>query len=477
MDIYRIKERFIFTIFGASGDLAKLKIFPALFALAKQGRLLSDYAIVGYARSEKTLEQFKFEFAEAVKRSLKAEDWSAYDEEVLQKLCVHLYYFAGQYDVQEDFVNYRNFLDSLQLRPAFEICFFSVPPTVVMPVAENLAAIRPADGTELRLVLEKPFGENEESAVGLHHFLHRFFRDSELFILDHYLGKKALRSILALRSRNRILNLLLQGAEIANIQISALETAGVGKRIGYFDQVGIVKDMVQSHLLQILAYATMCIPLMQSTDSIQNEKNAIIAALNFERDTKNLIFAQYEGYRHDCPATDSTTPTYAALRLNINRENWENVPLFIRTGKSLGQQALYMVVEFKKSGFQTKRQESNRIIIEFFPEERIHFQLVDEDGFAQLGRLDMSQSLACQGDYCLPAHALLLLDVFRGDRMYFLSVPEILNSWRLIDDILNFANEVKTELFSYPQGSCGPLFTGRLMHDTDFQWYEFNGPC
>lgn len=475
MEVYHIQDSFIFTIFGASGDLAKLKIFPALFALARQRRLPSDYAIVGYARTEKQSDAFQQEFCQAVRSSFQ-EEWLEHEEKTLQKLCSHLYYFSGSYDQLADFNRYRQFLDNLNLQPVFEVCFFSVPPTVVMPIAENLALSRLDNSTEMRLVLEKPFGENEESAVNLYHFLHRFFKDSELFILDHYLGKKALRSVLALRYRNRILNLLLQGQEIANIQISALERAGVGKRIGYFDQVGIVKDMIQSHLLQILAHATMCIPLLQTAESIGNEKNAIISALHFEKKPENIVLAQYDNYRSECPVKDSNTPTYAAIKLSINRDGWENVPLFIRTGKSLSRHALYMVIELKKAAFQDCEQEANRIIIEFFPEERIHFQLVDEDGMAQLGKLEMTQSIACQGDYCLPNHALLLLDVFRHNRLYFLSIPEILSSWHLTDQILSYAQE-QIKLDFYPSDTCGPCSVSRLMPGTDFKWYEFDESC
>ncbi|NCP67765.1 hypothetical protein GW777_05950 [Candidatus Peregrinibacteria bacterium] len=473
--IFRIKDPLIFTIYGASGDLAKLKIFPALFALAEQKRFPEALAIVGFARSQKTQEDFRKDFSQSVKDHYR-ETWGVYQDQILESLLNQVYYFSGQYDRFDDFKKYKHFLsDKFKTKNwPQHLMYFSVPPFVVKPILTQVAEVFNPKESDVRLILEKPFGSDEESAQHLFHFLSHNYHESQLYFLDHYLGKKAVRSLIPLRHMNRILNSMLKGREIANIQISAIEPMGVGERVGYFDEVGTIKDVVQSHLLQVLAMLTMSIPIDDEAERVQEERTAILNALDFKPDKNHLALGQYDSYRsEDESVKNSNTETFAALRLSINRETWHDVPIFLRTGKKLDTKHTYLVVELKKFSFQDAEQEPNRVIIEFYPHERIQIRLLDEDGATlRKGEIAASESIACHGDYCLPEHGLLMLDVVRGEKRFFLGMPEITASWHIIDQVMAFMQQKKLKPEIYKSGCSGPTGQENLMKGTPFSWYK-----
>lgn len=473
--IYRVKDPLIFTIYGASGDLAKLKIFPALFALAEQSRFPKELAIVGYARSQKTQEEFRLDFAASVKEHYQG-DWGEYQDSVLEKLLPQVHYVSGQYDRFDDYKKFKQFLAKIFLGKKLpqHLMYFSVPPFVVKSILAQVAEVFEPQENDIRLILEKPFGSDEQSAQQLFHFLSQHYKEEQLYFLDHYLGKKAVRSLIPLRHMNRILNSMLKGQEIANIQISAIEPMGVGKRVGYFDEVGTIKDVVQSHLLQVLAMLTMSIPIDDDAERVQEERTGILNALDFEPNKAHLALGQYEGYKgEDEKVKDSNTETFAAMRLSINRETWHDVPIFLRTGKKLHNKHTYLVVELKKFSFQEKAQEPNRVVIEFFPHEMIQIRLLDEDGAtSRQGAIAASESIACFGDYCLPEHGLLLLDAVRGEKRYFLGMTEIVASWHIIDQVMGFMQSKKLKPEIYKAGTNGPKGQHNLMKGTDFKWYE-----
>ena len=471
----KISQPFILTIFGASGDLAKLKIFPSLFSLAAQGRFPENFLIVGFARSHKTEEEFQEEFAKSAQKACEKEGMKMhFCEETMKKLLSRVHYFAGQYDHLEDFERYMEFLETLGIRhkfplPKTHICYFSVPPKVFQPILQNIALTRGDEKDDIRIVLEKPFGDDEASAEHLFHFLSRFYREEQIFLLDHYLGKTAVQSILALRHNNAILNLLLKGKEISQIQITAHETVGVEDRVSYFDEVGLIKDMFQSHLTQILAMITMSIPITADASSFHREKQAILNALAFSPRTTNIFLGQYAGY----PVEGSCTETYFAAKLKIDRESWYGVPIFIRTGKKLAKKSTTVVIKFKKLPFQ-QEVESNHLIFELQPEEMIHIKLLNQYGqSSEFHEIATKQSISCRGDDCLPEHALLLLDVMRNEKLHFLSFPEILASWKLTDSILEFIKKenIHPEVL-YPQGSDTPDGSDHIFRKEGETWFE-----
>jgi len=473
MNLEKIKSPFNLIIFGASGDLATLKIFPSLYELALQKRFPKTYTIYGYARSTMSEKEFREHFKAGVKANV---DPLIYNESVLDELLQHVHYHAGQYDQKADFKHFaEKLIKAHGGKKVYNLAFFAVPSVVFHPIIENLAGLKEVLGEEIDLMLEKPFGEDRVSAGKLFKFITNYFKKENLFLIDHYLGKPAVRSIFPLRYNNTVLNLLLDGGQISNIQIHALETAKVDERIGFFEDVGIIKDMIQSHLLQILALLTMNMPVHQDVRNIRREKGDIISALRLNS-PKDVVLGQYKGYlEQDGVKKNSSTPTFAALRLFIDLTKWYQVPIYIRTGKNLSHKHTYIVVEFKKPAYQENLDIApNRLIIEMHPKEKIQLKLVNDLGkeIHNYTELITEESLACHGDDCLPPYAGLILDAFLGRYNSFLSIDEILASWHFIDEINHCIQMKQSKINSYAAGSEGPKQQKKLTRNDNNTWYD-----
>jgi len=468
--IPKLKKEFFLTIFGASGDLAKIKIFPALYTLARQGRFPKDYFIVGFARSTMT----QAEFRQEVEKSILEYTKETLKPSIIKDLLSHVFYFSGQYDDLKSFQDYKKYLQSLSKKDLPHIAYFSVPPGVFHPIINNLAKSRKNKKEDIRLVLEKPFGHDYKSAEELFHFVSEHFEEEQFYLLDHYLGKSSVQSILNMRRSNRILSNIIRGSEIANIQITALEDVGVQHRIGYFEHVGIVRDMIQSHLLQIFALTTMTIPNNLNSDSLKREKNNVIEAIDCPWEDDNVVLGQYKSYRsQDGVKKTSNTETFAAVRMFIDKENWYKVPIYIRTGKMLREKHTYVVIELKKFPFQDKKEQPNRIIIEFHPEPKINIELVNlQEGISKYQSITTADSIACNIEGCLPEHGTLLLDVLDGKRLHFLSFSEILSAWRVVDEMKRLMKERCSKLYRYMDGSQGPKEQHKLPRMDGFEWYD-----
>jgi glucose-6-phosphate 1-dehydrogenase len=467
--LYRIQEPFILSIFGASGDLAKEKIFPALYSLMEQKRFPTDFWIIGYARTKKDIQTFRQEFEQSVIQKNKHD----IDKNILNKLLDHVFYFTGQYDQKESFIEFQKYHRKLTKdKKIMHMAYFSVPPQAFKPIIQNLGETKKS-GDDVRLIIEKPFGEDTASATDLFHFIAGYFQEEKVYLLDHYLGKSVVQSILHLRESNRILNTLLVGDDIANIQITAFESAGVNSRIGYFDQVGLTKDMIQSHLLQVLALITMAIPVTDTAESLHREKYNILSSLSFTPNPKNIVIGQYQSY---CQKRDvdscSPTETFSAVRLFIDRQNWYNVPIYIRTGKMLKKKKTSIVIEFKKFAFQPKEDPANLLVIELHPIEKMSLKLITKNGIGETENkaITTSDSLACSGDDCLPEHGLLLLDIVRGRKTHFLNFPQIIAAWQVTEKMIKTMKKMKPEI--YKDGSTGPDSQNNLTAMDKFTWHE-----
>ncbi len=468
-----IKKPFILIIFGASGDLAKLKLFPALYTLKKQKKFPKNFKIVGFARTLKNNKEFQKEFKESVKEHFKNKT----DLKTLNSLTKHLSYFQGQYKKKDDFIRFKKYLKKLTGKSSIaKMAYFSVPPVVFKDIIKNLGETKNSENEDLRLIIEKPFGEDSKSANELFHFVARYFKEESVYLLDHYLGKSAVQSILHLRHSNRFLNLMMKGPEIANIQITAFENTGVTERMGYFDRVGTIKDMIQSHLLQILALITMSIPISENQKSLHREKYSILSALRFIESDKNIVIGQYEGYlkEKDAPKK-SGTETFAALRLFIDRESWYKVPIYIRTGKKLHEKHTYVVIELEKFAFQPKDEEPNRLIIELQPEEKINIRLVNKHRTSsKYQEITTSDTIACKDETCLPEHGLLLIDVMNKNHLHFLSFNELIATWTITDKILDFIKRKKIKAEKYKNDSEGPKKQDNLTKIDGFEWFDIH---
>jgi glucose-6-phosphate 1-dehydrogenase len=466
---------FILTIFGASGDLAQIKIFPVLYELLLLKKFPERFYIVGFARTEMTRKQFQT----AVAKSIQTHSKRKIDSAAVKKLVRHVYYFQGTYKSLADFERYGAFLSDIagERKNMPHLAYMAVPPVVFKDIIRNLGMTRKSERQDIRLIVEKPFGEDRVSAERLFHFASQYFDEDQFYLLDHYLGKSAVRSILHLRHENRILSNILRGREIANIQITAFEDYGVRERAGYFDQSGMIKDMIQSHLLQLLAFVTMSIPIKISAETLQQEKYGVLSAIDCPCDEENLILGQYKGYKKEPGIlARSRTETFAAIRFFINRESWYHVPVYIRTGKKMHEKHTYIVVEFKKFPFQSEDEEPNRLIIELFPNEQVIITLVNkQEDIAEYQQIMTSDSIACDIEGCLLEHSVLLLDVLRGDKIHFLSFAEIIAAWNVVDQLSVIAHE-GARLETYTDGSKGPKAQHRLTDIDGFTWYDTHAP-
>lgn len=462
-----------FVLFGASGDLAKIKLFPALYRLAEKKRLPKNFRLVGYARSPQTDDTFR----SMVNSSVRAKFPKA-NQAILDKLIKQSSYIQGAYDQPEGYAKLNLHLESLfkqNTSHLTKIAYFSVPPVAFQPIIAGLAESCRHTTDDVRLVIEKPFGNDEHSATELFHFMASRFPDDHIYLLDHYLGKSAVQSILHLRHANRILNLMVKGPTIANIQITAFENVGIKDRVGYFDQVGTIKDMIQSHLMQVLALVTMSIPVTKTPESLHREKNSILSALTFPPSKRNVVVGQYQSYREnpDVPK-GSNTETFAAVRLLLDRESWHNVPIYLRTGKKLNKKHTFIVIEIEKFAFQSEIEDPNRLILELQPDERISIQLVNKVGKAmQYETLTSSDPFICDSDECLPEHAELIQDVLQQNSMNFLSFQEIIAAWRLTDSIVGFLKRQHMEPEIYADGTSGPASHLTLPVKDGFAWYDW----
>lgn len=464
-------QPYIFTVFGASGDLARLKIFPTLYELARQGYMPRSYAIVGFARTDMTRAQFQKLF----KKSLREQVKGKLEKKVVDSLVKHVYYFSGQYKEIRDFEKYQEFIKKIRGKKQMTHCvYFSVPPFLFQDIVRNIALTRTSKKEDIRLILEKPFGESKHSAEQLFHFIFQYFTKNQIYLLDHYLGKSSVRSILNLRRNNRMLYYFMRGQAISNIQITKFEDFGVKNRAGYFDQVGIIKDMVQSHLLQVLAIVAMEIPNKDTAQSLQRERLSILSAIDCPCDEKNVVIGQYQGYKKINKVTSgSRTETFAAMRLFLDKEDWYQTPIYIRTGKHMHENHTYIVIELEKFDFQDEKTEPNRIILELTPEEQINITLVNtQEDVDQIQKLRTTSSIACAVEGCLPEHAVLFLDVLRGEKKHFLSFEEVVAAWDVIDQVSRLYKKHRLPLRQYAKGSRGPGEQDSLTKMDGCTWYD-----
>ncbi len=470
------KHPFTLVIFGASGSLAQLKLFPALYELVKEKRLPKDFQIVGYARTPMSQKEFRAFFENSVR---KAE--AHVDEKALKELLKHLNYFSGQYDDLEDYTRLKEELLKLEKeKKRVRMAYFSVPPSAFSEILKNLATVNLNTSLSLlRLIVEKPFGYNLASAKNLKKLLDKHFKPEQIFLLDHYLGKEAVSNLLSLRYANSILTTLFNKEYVSHIQITAMEEKDIEGRANYFDQVGILRDMVQSHLLQVLAYLTMCAPLEKTDKAIHHEKARVLKSLQISPSKESVLRGQYKTYKQEKGIPkDSQTETYVALKMHLDHPLWEGVPVYIRSGKNLKQKWTGVVLEFKARRAQrdTPNLTPNRIVIQLQPTEKIEFHLLTKLGGKtfQFHELTTGRPIYCSGD-CLSEHGRLLLDVIAGKPGLFLNFEEIFAAWRALDPIqesCELKRQKSKDLHLYEKGSLGPKAADKWIQKDGFKWFN-----
>jgi len=483
-----IPDPHIIVIFGASGDLTKRKLIPALHQLFINHLLPGNFAIVGTSRTPLTDEQFRTRMTEFLPS----------DEETNTRFLDKLYYQIIDYNQETDYIILKSRLESLGQSlniPSNYLFYLSTPPDLydVIPGKLALADLHTQSDGFKRLIIEKPFGNNLHSAKSLNISLLKNYEENQIFRIDHYLGKETVQNMLVTRFANGIFEPVWNRNFIERVEISSAENLGVEGRGGYYDHSGALRDMVQNHLLQLVGMAAMEPPVVIEADAIRHEVMKVFQSLRPikpEEMKKYVIRGQYTtstimgemvaGYREE-PGVDplSHTETYVAMKFFIDNWRWAGVPFFIRTGKKLPTRVTEIVIEFKptphhlfdKNGFD--QHASNQLIIRIQPDEGIllKFGMKEPGAGFRVNQVNMDFHYSSLTDIQLPsAYERLLLDGMRGDATLFSRGDTVEAAWTFIQPILDaWENDSSIPIYGYPAGSWGPYESDTLI-EGDKTW-------
>jgi glucose-6-phosphate 1-dehydrogenase len=491
----------VIVIFGASGDLAHIKIFPALYSLWEDGFFPESFLIIGFARTEMTPEDFKKSVFNSLnihcrKKPISEDDFSNFS--------MHIYYLPSKYDGAKSYIELGSFITSKISEYKIQknvVYYFSTPPSVYNSA---IAGIKSAGlisdefraGGFSKIVIEKPFGYDYQTAKELNSNLLEVFKEDEIYRIDHYLGKETVQNILAFRFSNAIFEPIWNNKFIDHIQISALESIGVGLRAGYFDKSGTIRDMMQNHMMQLLSLVAIEPPALFDADDIRNEKVKLLKSVRplSLKDVKNYtVRGQYDrgfignkavvGYKEEEGiGINSTTDTYVAMKFFVDNYRWAGVPFYLRAGKRLKTHKTEIAIFFKKlpyslfakAGIENINQ--NSIIITIQPNEGISINIGSKKPGFIMDIEPVSMVFNYKSSFKLSppeAYERLLYDVIAGDQTLFARYDDMLIAWQLITSIMS--GWTKTEQPSFPNyesGTWGPKEADSLINADGRNWYN-----
>ncbi len=467
-------------IFGASGDLAQRKLVPALHSLACDDLLPGRVRIVGVARSEFSDERFREHLFEGIEAYARREPRTC---QLWAGLSDAYTYLAGAYDDPETYNRLRRRLEELDAAdggPSSRLFYLAVPPTLYATIVDRLGAsslnrseAEDHDRRWARVVIEKPFGHDSESARLLNERIHKVFAEDQVLRIDHYLGKETVQNILAFRFANAIFEPLWHRQYIDHVQISVAESVVVGRRGGYYESAGVLRDMFQNHLLQLVALTAMEPPATLNAEALRDEKVKVLQAIRTPS-PDDVVLGQYEGYlAEEGVAPDSHTPTYAALRLHIDNWRWQGVPFYLQSGKGLKAKVSEITLQFKQVPHLlfpgSVSPMPNRLAICIQPDEAIQLRIDIKQPGAGMRTAPVELAFAYAdhfGDAALPeAYERLLLDALQGDASLFARADEIELAWKLVDRL----TEIDTT-YPYAVGSWGPGEAKALIAAAGCSW-------
>lgn len=478
-------DRYTIVIFGASGDLTRRKLVPSLFELFRKGSLPEGWNVIGVSRTEMTNQAFR----EHVKEGVKEFARSTYEHDDWEEFAANIAYFPGDLTNSEDLEALDRMLAERCVGGAADnrVYHMSVAPRLYVDAISCMGASGMFDESAgwRRVIIEKPFGHDLASARTLNKTVHANLEERQAYRIDHYLGKETVQNILVFRFANSMFEPVWNRNYIDHVQITAAESVDVGHRAGFYDSVGVVRDMIQNHVLQLLALVAAEPPASFDADAIRNERAKVLNAvrpMSPEDFASRTVRGQYVGYR-DCEgvAADSQTATFAALQLYIDNWRWQGVPFFIRSGKALAAKLTEITILFKRPPHLMFPMSSgsiigpNQLTMCIQPDEGIHlsFQAKVPDTQADMRPVDMSFHYdESFGPQAIPeAYERLLLDALKGDASLFTRSDSIELAWALVDPILEaWDGPDAPPLRFYEKGSWGPDEADELIAHDGYCW-------
>jgi len=472
-----------FIIFGASGDLTRRKLVPALYSAVAKGRLPADTKIVGVSRSKLDDEVFR----EQMKTSAK-EFAAEFNDETWTGFAQGLHYTAGDINKPEDFDSLREYLNGLDNGQGSRIFYLSTMPSLYEVALKNLGHAGLAKETPenpRRVVIEKPFGIDHKSARELNDAVHDVFAEHQVYRIDHYLGKETVQNLLVLRFANTIFEPVWNRNYIDHVQITVAEEVLVGSRGSYYDNAGILRDMFQNHLLQLMTITAMEAPSRYEADAVRNEKVKVLEATRLLRGADfatDTLRAQYQGYLdEEGIPQNSETATFAALKLHIDNWRWQGVPFFLRSGKGMSCRTTQIVVQFRRPpqmlfGSNANLFEGNRLVIQIQPAEgiQLHFQTKVPDAGMNLRMTELDFDFREEFASVPPsAYQRLLQDVAAGDASLFARSDEVELAWGVIDPIIEaWASPAAPAMLKYEPSLWGPDESVKWMEGHGGDWFD-----
>ena len=483
------EQKVLITFFGATGDLASRKLYPALFRLFQKGFIRNHFAVIGTARREWTDEHFR----EVVVKSVQS---LTEDVNQAEEFASHFYYQAHNVTDTHHYVVLKELSEKLDQQYGIEgnrIFYLAMAPSFFGTITQHLKdeALLTDHGYN-RLIIEKPFGKDYESAQILNEQLRHSFDENQIYRIDHYLGKEMIQNITAVRFANRVFETMWNRNHIDNVQITLAEQVGVEERGGYYETSGALRDMVQNHILQILALVAMEPP--QSFEAVRQNKINVLEQLRHyspEEVAKNFVRGQYgpsldgslPGYRQDQNVSDdSNMETYVAGKVFIDNERWKDVPFYVRTGKSLNSKTTVIDVVFKEADSPLFEHEtkgkcpSNRISIHITPKEGFCFVINSKAVGNSYGLQTSHLEKIFDKNFGLSspeAYERLILDCMEGDMTNFTHWEEVAASWKFVDRIRQaWDDESSVQFPNYPAGSSGPQESFDLLAQDGRCWVQ-----
>ncbi len=469
----------VIVIFGVTGDLARRKLIPSLYSNYIKGRLPDKLKIVGVGRREWSDETM----VEHAHKSLTEFASHIFDETSWAEFRQTLSYALVDLPEPETYQTLKDHLDDIEDGSANRLYYLSIAPEFYADAIENLGQLDMAreDDCWRRIVIEKPFGYNLKTAQALNKTVHSVFNESQVYRIDHYLGKETAQNMLFLRFANTIFEPIWNRSHISNVQITVAESVDVGTRAGYYDKSGVMRDMIQNHLLQLVSLVAMEPPSSFDADALRNEKVKVLKAVRAIK-LQDAVRGQYDGYLSaDGVADDSQTPTYAGLKVFIDNWRWKDIPFYLRSGKALKTKTTQVNIQFKRPPnniFKLAESEDlsrNMLSICIQPDEGMHLTIeakIPDQQLAKSVDMEVHYEDAFEAEKLPDAYERLLLDAINGDAALFIRSDEIESAWRIVDPVIEGwqSDPSAPVMQTYETGTWGPQASHDLLARDEHVW-------